>query len=438
MSRAGQFRVQERIKQDAPLLLVWSCIVLVPFGRIVEVPVLLMAALGAVSLLRHRQKWWLDPRCRLFTLVFLCVWVPVLASLPDAIEPNSTGRIALNHLRFFFAGIFVLGALRTEEHHRRFAILLAWLLGFWVFNGAVQWGLGTDLLGHEKVGARINALFGQGSLGYGLTLALLSPLLLEHARRYWPPALVIGVAVLVVCLVVLSGSRAAWIMLTVVGAGFAVLAWVREGRFPWRALSVTALVGTIVLGTLYQTSTWFESRVNSAVAALDNPSGQTNNSITHRLWIWGVAWRTFADNPINGVGARGFRHAYRTYTSPDDPYLGRKTPQAATHTHQLWLEMLSETGLIGVLGLLAAHFVLIGALFRSSKEARARMSAFGLCLVAAFFPFNTHMAIYSAFWSQLIWWLIAAYCAGADRSLGLVQWYLGKSPFRRRSSRLFR
>ena len=45
MNRAGQFRVQERIKQDAPLLLVWSCIVLVPFGRIVEVPVLLNSVL---------------------------------------------------------------------------------------------------------------------------------------------------------------------------------------------------------------------------------------------------------------------------------------------------------------------------------------------------------------------------------------------------------
>jgi hypothetical protein len=39
------------------------------------------------------------------------------------------------------------------------------------------------------------------------------------------------------------------------------------------------------------------------------------------------------------------------------------------------------------------------------------MLPYALCLLAAYFPFNTHMAIYSAFWSQIVWWLIALYCA---------------------------
>jgi hypothetical protein len=39
------------------------------------------------------------------------------------------------------------------------------------------------------------------------------------------------------------------------------------------------------------------------------------------------------------------------------------------------------------------------------------MLPYALCLLAAYFPFNTHMAIYSSFWSQIVWWLIALYCA---------------------------
>jgi hypothetical protein len=39
------------------------------------------------------------------------------------------------------------------------------------------------------------------------------------------------------------------------------------------------------------------------------------------------------------------------------------------------------------------------------------------CLLAAYFPFNTHMAIYSSFWSQIVWWLIALYCAAYGAAL---------------------
>ena len=46
------------------------------------------------------------------------------------------------------------------------------------------------------------------------------------------------------------------------------------------------------------------------------------------------------------------------------------------------------------------------------------MLPYGLCLLVAYFPFNSHMAIYSSFWSQIVWWLIALYCAayGAAQS----------------------
>jgi len=434
----GQPGLRERINQYAPLCLVFTCLCVLPFGRIVEIPVVLMALLGAITLLRRWHNWRRDPRFHIFTLAFFCVWIPVLTALPDAIEPETASRIAYNHLRFYFSGIFVLAALRTPQQHQAFGTLVAWLLGIWVLDGCVQWALGADLLGYERVGASINALFGEHSLGYGLTLAVLSPLLLEHARRRWPRTIVAIVAILVTCLVLLSGSRAAWIMLAVVGIGFFILAWVRAERFPWRGMCIALVLGAVGLGSLYRTSPWFESRVTSTVAMLEGKTAITSNSIAHRLWIWGVAGRTFTEHPINGVGARSFRHAYRTYTPAHDPYLALKTPQAPTHAHQLWLEVLTETGLIGALGLAAAHLVLIGAAVRASRDARGRMVGFGIALAAAAFPLNTHMALYSAFWSQLIWWLIALYCAGADRGLGLVRWYLGTRVLRRGKSHLFR
>jgi hypothetical protein len=48
---------------------------------------------------------------------------------------------------------------------------------------------------------------------------------------------------------------------------------------------------------------------------------------------------------------------------------------------------------------------------RAPAKTRRIMLPYALCLLAAYFPLNTHMAIYSSFWSQTVWWLIALYCA---------------------------
>ena len=43
--------------------------------------------------------------------------------------------------------------------------------------------------------------------------------------------------------------------------------------------------------------------------------------------------------------------------------------------------------------------------------ARDTALPFGLALVAAYWPLNSHLALYSAHWSQLLWWLLGLYCA---------------------------
>ena len=81
------------------------------------------------------------------------------------------------------------------------------------------------------------------------------------------------------------------------------------------------------------------------------------------------------------------------------------------HSHHLLVEIASETGLIGICGLVLALTLLVREAWRAQHAVRARVAPYGIALCAAFFPFNTHLAIYSAHWSQLVWWLIAIYCA---------------------------
>jgi len=108
---------------------------------------------------------------------------------------------------------------------------------------------------------------------------------------------------------------------------------------------------------------------------------------------------------------RGFRYAYPTFAQPGDTFVDVQADAGAAHAHQLLLEVLSETGVIGLALWFIGAACAIRAWRRAAMAMRERAFAPGLALVAMCFPLNTHLAFYSAWWGLLFWWLLALYCA---------------------------
>ena len=65
-----------------------------------------------------------------------------------------------------------------------------------------------------------------------------------------------------------------------------------------------------------------------------------------------------AAHPVNGVGVRGFRYAYPQYAPANDHFVVSAEAcgvgEGACHAHQLVLEVLTETGVLGLVLWLAA------------------------------------------------------------------------------------
>ena len=71
-------------------------------------------------------------------------------------------------------------------------------------------------------------------------------------------------------------------------------------------------------------------------------------ALSGRSRIWGAALCMVHNHPFNGVGARGFREAFPQC----DPHSGQVAAWGegpALHAHQIVLEILSETGAIGIM-----------------------------------------------------------------------------------------
>ncbi|MDZ7734970.1 MAG: hypothetical protein U5P41_01640 [Gammaproteobacteria bacterium] len=91
---------------------------------------------------------------------------------------------------------------------------------------------------------------------------------------------------------------------------------------------------------------------------------------------------------------------FHDYADPEDNYWVKRT---VTQPHMHLLEIMAETGALGVAGYVLFWLLLIRRL-RNHPPGSAWVLA--LCLFTAVFPLNAHLAFYSSYWAAFYWWLI--------------------------------
>jgi O-antigen ligase len=269
----------------------------------------------------------------------------------------------------------------------------------------LKWAIsGHGLCSPQEMAAvdRLSGVLGPCNLKFGQVLASLSPFLLfaaAHRAGIWGW----GVAAAAVgAVLILAGARAAWLtyLLVLVFSG-------------WRLLGARALVGCLAVGLVAAIglglgSPQVRERVARTAMAWEGDGDGVNQALSGRAQIWSAAGCMIREHPFNGVGARGFRDAYAGCNpAPEAEEVWGEGP--AFHAHQIVLEILAETGVLGLLLWLAAVAQAWRAWRFAPLAARERARPAMLALAVTVFPLNTHLAFYSTFWGGLTLLLAALY-----------------------------
>lgn len=397
-----------------PVILAWSFLLLLPFGRSSELPIFVMAVLGGMLIWKHGKSVVWQGGAKTFTLMFLCLWVPIVLSVPDSLWFKKSLSTALTWPRIYFAGIYLIWVLREDVARQRLLKLSAWLLMFWVFDALVQAAVGYDLLGYAYP-ERLNGLFGPDNWKLGLTLAMLSPVVWEYVSRHgakWQLALAwLGTA----AVVLLASNRQSWVVFALATVLWGWRYTHSHGlRTLWMlvsAFAIAALTGTAA----YQFNPKFAAQIDKTLLAEHFTYEGLNDASSGRLQIWANATRAFLDHPVNGVGVRAYRYAYPLYAPPGDIFVGADDT-GAIYAHQVVFEVGSESGLFGLVGLLGFYVLLLAAARRAHADASRFAWPFMVGLLAWWFPFNAHTAIYSAYWSLLLGWILSVSLAMTGRA----------------------
>lgn len=295
--------------------------------------------------------WWLLLRCRqrqkpYFSLNLLMVLSAGLLTTVFSLYPKTswyTYGILLIYITWYYSARQALGAMPEIK----MVLLLLVIIGA-VINVA-------DLLFHYlvQVGSIIEEYpFWKGKNALGLFLVInlcLCGSLLEttfHKNKLYFWLLTVNCLLLILG-IALSYSRGAWLAAIVAFIGLLAYKW---RRFLW--VAVSGLILVIFLGPPL-----VSKRMNSVFDV-------NEMNIKNRLAVWNNSVAIVMERPILGMGLGTFTEAYSDRYAEILP-VPEEESRMIRHAHNLYLQIVMETGLLGGLVLL---WLLVVGLRRAIKN----------------------------------------------------------------------
>ncbi|WP_345620474.1 O-antigen ligase family protein [Streptomyces ziwulingensis] len=327
----------------------------------------------AARLVRDRRR----PLTRTAAVV---LGLPVLGTAVAALHAFAPGAGPAGLGRYLQVFVLVPAAVLLLVRRRGDVTLLVWsLVGLALWQGAVgvrQYATGT---GASYQGEQVRAVgtFGpQDVMGMAtvVSLGLVCALGLALGRGPLRPRLLAaGCALVLLAPLAFSFSRGAWIATAVACAAQLLLAGVR------RALGVGAALlaaGVVLVGGFGIGSAMLQERVGSITRVADAP----DRSVTDRYTMWAAATDMWRERPLTGVGLKGFpehRDAHASLALSAGSETGGAgaayVRQPLLSPHNMYLLILAEQGLIGLLALAGSWLALLVLGLRALRaERRAR------------------------------------------------------------------
>jgi O-antigen ligase len=333
------------------------------------------AYLGVVSAWRWRARKDAGERRPLMAVLVVLYIVVALLSVTQ----TSSLHVASQLLRSLLTGALLFAATSSAVRGRR---EIVWILAG-AAGGAMIVGLqavrehlsgGAQTVGFitntgEIVG-RVTAGFSQpnqlgGFLVVLVPLAITGALLARRGRLLFAAAGVVAAYGVYV-----SFSRGALVGLALVPFVFL------RGR---RLLLVGPLVVLVVLVSA-------PSLVRERFATLTTSSGE----LSTRVDIWRAAANIWERHPFIGVGLGDFPTAYSELSIPGKAFLPATVFQPPPHAHNVFLQLLAEEGLLGLISFLAIIALGIRTTLRLRRKSDRQARLIGSGLLAALLAFLVH------------------------------------------------
>ena len=318
---------------------------------------------------------------------FIILLLFCIISTIISLESRDISLSIKSSLFYFRIGVFSCFIWYLIDHNKNiltyFYYSLVLCFSALVIDGYIQHFTGINLLGFKISGIRVSSFFGD-ELIMGSYLSRLFPLLfaLFIVKKKKFEIYFIGLLfILVEILIFMSGERSAFFFLNLSTVFIIIL--IKEYQ---KFRLITFIIAIVCVFILSLNSSELSERMfkgpakdmglieNSKVAVIFSP--QHDSHIR-------TAYNMFKDRPIFGHGPKMFRVICK-----DKKYATGVRP-CSTHPHNFYLQLLSETGIVGFLFLFSALGYVIYTALRQFKSIVLRqkrpLTDYQVCLLAGIF-----------------------------------------------------
>ena len=321
-------------------------------------------------------------------------------------------------LFYFRFGLFALAVWNLLEEDKifikTFYIFISSTLLVLFIDSYYQYFTGYNLLGYKYNGIRLSSFFGQ-EMVLGNYISRLMPLLIgiilyHHSSSRVSIIIVFIFLILSDILIYVSGERSAFFFLILTTL---ILVLISNKWKLLRLVSFIISILVIVFLTLFNPATkerMIDATINQTKII---EQGKYLFSYEHTI-LYKTALNIFYDNPIFGVGTKMFR----VVCSDEDYYVvdiindTEHIRSCSTHPHNVFLQLLSETGLLGFVPIFILFVFIIIQFFRQFFATwfikKDYLSDFQICLyisiMISIWPLVPSLNIFNN-WISIIFYL---------------------------------
>jgi O-antigen ligase len=417
----------QALKRHDFTILLCAYFFLLPMGKTLWYPLLVMAIIGGFILARElRSEEGLTGGTKWLLFGGACIYIPALASMLNTVDAGRTGVFLGSYPLFFLAGYFIYKRLANGIKIMPAVWIITAIVGIWGILAVWQYldptnnPFGPGVTHNQGIHNRDNQ-FVDGGLMMGVILgslfAFLSIAIWSKGKHL--AALVIGICI--AGLIFISGTRSAWASVMVSIAAVPVYAWI-SGLRPNLKHFLVAGLAFIMIGfggyKLYQ-QPGLSTKLNQTLIFFQNPNWDSlDRTLSGRLTIWTDAVNLGKSSPLVGYGVNNFRFSQPLVAPENSRWVNDFSDRSdihkekgASHTHQMFLEAWSGAGSLGVLGLLIYFLFLAKTSINVSKAGNLVAAGALIALWAGFFPLNTHNNFYGG-WMNAWFWVWMGISAG--------------------------
>lgn len=368
-------------KKDTLLYLLYVFPIILVFSKFLA-EILILVILCYLILFNKKVTFQIIKKDFFFKsfLVYICILI-ILSFFSADILPSL--KRSVSYFRFIFFIIFIKYFFLTNEKRfinfllitSLFLIILSLDIFFQFFNG-------KDILGHPSAseGKRNSGFFGDEFIAGGYIVLFFFPcLLLSNINKY--KNIILFLIIIFPTTIVITGERSS-LFLMFLGLILSLPLLIRDKRLSIALISSLILMtltinfssnanNRIIQTTISQVTKGFDNKYFQSKEFVKEYDENSKNNKKNRIGFLNSGWgahiltavEIWRDYPIYGSGLKTFRKLCSNEKYEKIKSLNFKN-RCATHPHQIYFEILSETGVIGFFSIIIIFIIILNRMFK--------------------------------------------------------------------------